>query len=864
MSVALPKRVSSPVLVGRAAELARLRAALAEAAAGRPATVVVAGEAGVGKTRLVTELAGEAGGDGVLTLVGGCLDVGDGTLPYAPVVEALRSLAAALPPEALAEVLGDARGELARLVPELGTPAPEPLTTTPGRMFELLLGVLHRLAGRGPVLLVVEDLHWADRSTRDLLGFLTRNLHAGVATVLTYRADALHRHHPLRPFLAELERGRRSERLELGRLSRHELADLIAEILGRRPASRLVADVLARSDGNPFFTEELLASPEGAELPPALRDLLLARAEALPDDAQRVLRAAAAAGSRVDHHLLASVTDVPAERLAELLREAVGHHLLVVAEGSDAYRFRHALVQEALYDDLLPSERTVLHAGYAGAIAARRAGRAGAAELGQLAYHWYAAGDAGAALLASVEAGQAAEATFALAEAWRHYERALELWGVAPEAAARSPLDRQTLLQRAADAAMLSGEPDRAVALARLALEAVDRAADPMRAGALLERLGRYLWMSVDAEAAMVAYEQAVAVIPAEPPSRERARALAGHGQLLMLRGHLAAAVARCQEAIAAARRFGARAEEGHALDSLGTALSALGQVGDGIDRLREARRIAEELGSTEEVCRADYNLVSVLLYAGRPEAALRLTLQARQTAIRLGSAQVYGAGAVAHAAEALLQLGRWDEAERLLEEEIDLVLPQEGITTIQAHGITNRGLLRLYRGEVAAATADLTIVLERGRKGLEPHASSPLFAALARAAVWDGALGQARALAVRGLGPLVGSDHAHLVAELCLAGLEAEAASAEAARARRSAAELDEVRQVAGRFLARMRAAAGRRATGLTAAEMLAGEAEWSRVEGSGDPRRWAAAAAAWGRPRHPLPGRLRPLPPR
>jgi DNA-binding CsgD family transcriptional regulator/tetratricopeptide (TPR) repeat protein len=847
MSVALPKRVSSPVLVGRAAELARLRAALAEAAAGRPATVVVAGEAGVGKTRLVTELAGEAGGDGVLTLVGGCLDVGDGTLPYAPVVEALRSLAAALPPEALAEVLGDARGELARLVPELGTPAPEPLTTTPGRMFELLLGVLHRLAGRGPVLLVVEDLHWADRSTRDLLGFLTRNLHAGVATVLTYRADALHRHHPLRPFLAELERGRRSERLELGRLSRHELADLIAEILGRRPASRLVADVLARSDGNPFFTEELLASPEGAELPPALRDLLLARAEALPDDAQRVLRAAAAAGSRVDHHLLASVTDVPAERLAELLREAVGHHLLVVAEGSDAYRFRHALVQEALYDDLLPSERTVLHAGYAGAIAARRAGRAGAAELGQLAYHWYAAGDAGAALLASVEAGQAAEATFALAEAWRHYERALELWGVAPEAAARSPLDRQTLLQRAADAAMLSGEPDRAVALARLALEAVDRAADPMRAGALLERLGRYLWMSVDAEAAMVAYEQAVAVIPAEPPSRERARALAGHGQLLMLRGHLAAAVARCQEAIAAARRFGARAEEGHALDSLGTALSALGQVGDGIDRLREARRIAEELGSTEEVCRADYNLVSVLLYAGRPEAALRLTLQARQTAIRLGSAQVYGAGAVAHAAEALLQLGRWDEAERLLEEEIDLVLPQEGITTIQAHGITNRGLLRLYRGEVAAATADLTIVLERGRKGLEPHASSPLFAALARAAVWDGALGQARALAVRGLGPLVGSDHAHLVAELCLAGLEAEAASAEAAHARRSAAELDEVRQVAGRFLARMRAAAGRRATGLTAAEMLAGEAEWSRVEGSGDPRRWAAAAAAW-----------------
>jgi predicted ATPase len=218
-----------------------------------------------------------------------------------------------------------------------------------------------------------------------------------------------------------------------------------------------------------------------------------------------------AAGSRVDHRLLASVADVPEQRLVELLREAVGHHLLVVAEGSDAYAFRHALVQEALYDDLLPSERTVLHASYASAIADRRAGRAGAAELGHLAYHWYAAGDAGAALLASVEAGLAAEAAFALAEAWRHYERALELWGEAPEATSRSPLDRLTLLQRAADAAMLSGEIDRAVALARLALDTVDRAAEPLRAGVLLERLGRYLWMSVDAEAAMVAHEQAVA-----------------------------------------------------------------------------------------------------------------------------------------------------------------------------------------------------------------------------------------------------------------------------------------------------------------------------------------------------------------
>ena len=199
------RRVSSPVLVGRDAEVAQLRAALDRAAAGRPAIVVVAGEAGVGKTRLVAELVGQAGELGAVALTGGCLDVGEGVLAYAPLVEALRPLVVVLDPGELDRVLGGARAELARLVPELGPqaggrPAEAPLAPT--RLFELLLGVLHRLAERGPVLLVVEDLHWADQSTRDLLGFLVRNLRGGVAVVLTYRSDELHRRHTLRPFLA--------------------------------------------------------------------------------------------------------------------------------------------------------------------------------------------------------------------------------------------------------------------------------------------------------------------------------------------------------------------------------------------------------------------------------------------------------------------------------------------------------------------------------------------------------------------------------------------------------------------------------------------------------------------------------------
>src|SRR5215831_19151342 len=308
-------RVSSPVLVGRAAEAAQLWAAFECAQAGSPATVVVAGEAGVGKTRLVTELIARARAQGALALAGGCLDVGEGVVAYAPMVEALRSLGGAIDPAELESVLDGARAELARLVPDLGAPAGARVQDAagaggllPGRLFELLLGVLHRLAARGPVLLVVEDLHWADQSTRELLGFLVRNLRAGVSLVLTFRSDELYRRHPLRPFLAELERSGRAERLELGRLDRREMGELLAGILGEPAPAGLAREILARSQGNPFFAEELLAARAGggepAELPDALRDLLLARVEILPQETQRVLQVAAVAGRRVDHHLL--------------------------------------------------------------------------------------------------------------------------------------------------------------------------------------------------------------------------------------------------------------------------------------------------------------------------------------------------------------------------------------------------------------------------------------------------------------------------------------------------------------------------------------------------------------------------------
>ncbi|MGH2813886.1 MAG: ATP-binding protein, partial [Actinomycetota bacterium] len=323
---------------------------------------------------------------GATVLTGGCVELGGEGVPFVPLVEALRGLVRDLDEPALARLLpGQTRPELAHLLPELGPPATpdgggelDRLSTTPGfwsdqgRLFELLLGLLERLGAERRTVLVVEDLHWADRSTRDLLAFLVRNLrHGRLLLVLTYRSDELHRRHPLRPFLAELDRGRQVERLELARFGPAEVAAQLAGIQGAPVAAELAARIHARSGGNAFFVEELAAAATDGDLPPSLRDTLLARIELLGEPAQQVLRVAAAAGNRVDHDLLAEVAGLPEAELLAALREAVSAQVLLADADDGTYGFRHALVKEAVYAELLPGERTRLHARFAAALAAR-------------------------------------------------------------------------------------------------------------------------------------------------------------------------------------------------------------------------------------------------------------------------------------------------------------------------------------------------------------------------------------------------------------------------------------------------------------------------------------------------------------
>jgi predicted ATPase len=398
---------TSQAFIGRADELQRLGAALERAEQGRPRLVLLAGEAGVGKTRLLLEFADQARRRGARVLAGGCVELGDIGLAYLPVVDALRGLGDdPADAELLAEVAMTAPG-LGRLLPAVARPGPvgahgDGLDQL--QVFDAVRVLLMRRSERSPLVVVLEDLHWADRATRDLVGFLARTLWSGRVTLVTsYRSDELHRRHPLRPLLAELVRLPGVERLELAPFSRAELAAQLATISGAPLPADQLERIHARSEGNPFYAEQLLAAGGAAQvqLPPTLADVLLLPVQALSEPAQQVLRVAAVAGRRVSHGLLAQAAGSPEPDLEQGLREVIGAAVLVADTTTGAYRFRHALLQEAVYGDLLPSEQVRLHAAYARLLAAQPDGVAA-----ELAHHCLQSHDLAGALAASVGAAK--------------------------------------------------------------------------------------------------------------------------------------------------------------------------------------------------------------------------------------------------------------------------------------------------------------------------------------------------------------------------------------------------------------------------------------------------------------------------
>src|SRR4051812_30247563 len=666
---------------------------------------------------------------GTRVLAGDCVALGDAELPYAQIVAALRGVDG----EEVEAIVGHAAAGPAPLLPQLGAgdaTALGPLAQ--GRLFELLLALLGGMASEeNALLLVVEGLHWADRSTRDFLSFLIRTARSErIALVATYRTDELHRRHPLRPFLAEAERAPAVTRLAVPRFTRTELRAQLEGILGHRPEGRLVDDLFARAEGNPFYSEELLAA--GDQLPENVRDTLIMRIEALSPDAQTVLRMAAAAGPRVRHALLVRALELPADALVAALREAVVHHVLVQDPATDAYAFRHALQREAIIDDLLPGERGPLHAALAHALTEDPALSASGGVAAELAFHWAAALNLPAAFGASCEAGAEAARLAAFAEANAHFERAAELFDAVP--AEQRTTTRAQLLQRAAEGAHLAGNTARAAALIGGAVGEVDSAREPMTAALLHERLGRYAWTSGQSNDALDALRVAVALLPPDGPPAERARVLGAEAQLLMLVGRPAEAGARCEQALPLARAAGACAELAGILNTLGATTAMQGRFEEAFAHIREARDIAEHLGDLEELSRSYANLGQALDTSGHIEEAVEIAREGAAMCEREGIAGV-GAFLVTELTGRLVRLGRWEEAGQLA----DAVLDRSLTGLHHSAALTARGHLDALRGHAERARSSLDEAERAQRHAAGAMWTAPVAIARAEAALWAG-----------------------------------------------------------------------------------------------------------------------------
>jgi DNA-binding CsgD family transcriptional regulator/tetratricopeptide (TPR) repeat protein len=858
-------RVASPTFVGRVEELRLLEAAKGRAANGDPAVVLVGGEAGVGKTRLVAELEVRCAADGTRVLSGGCVPVGEGGLAYAPIVEALRGLPSEVGLTAVRQLVGPGWAELARLLPALGEPASGP----PGpaaqvRLFELLLGLLGRLGDRTPVVLVVEDLHWADQSTLDLLAFLVRNLRRErVLLVITHRNDEPGQQR-LGPYLAELDRGGPVQRMELPRLDRVETGAQLVGILGAAPAAELVDAVFARSEGNPFFTEELLAVVRtgSRELPATLRDLLRGRVDALPDHAGQVLAVVAVAGRQVSHRLLVAVAGLDDETLLAGLRVAVASQLLVTAPGEDGYDVRHALLREVINADLLPGERVRLHTALAHTVAdlleSGELDWPGSAA--EVAVHWHQARNLPKALEWSVRAGAEADGIYAYAEAFSHYRRTLELWDRVADAQTRAGVDRVEVLQWAARAADACSDHDRALALIDQALREVDPVAEPVRAGLLHERRGVYLMVTRDLNSRFEALRKAVRLVPADPPSKERTQVLTSFADALVLAGRNHEARVASEEAVAIARQLGAERELSRALTLLGWAQATPGSFDSdvasrrevGLASLREACQLAERQADPELLAHAYGWLGEILMEIGRLEDAVEVSLLGQERVRRLGLAG-YGPDTflLANAVEALYKLGRWDQAYGLANKALAVARPSS-FSERPLPPVLAAAMLEVGRGEFQVAEAHLAAIKDRSLAGVADLARE-YTALVAELRVWQGQLEEARAAVQDGLDRVAGTDEQMRSGRLLCLGLRVEADQAERGRARHDPGEVQAAIRAANALASRAAAMAPNplvpdATTILTAPAVVAlWEAERSRLEGQSDPAQWQQAATAW-----------------
>ena len=659
-------------LVGRAEELAALDAALDAAAAGDANTVLISGDAGIGKTRLVEEFCELARCGGAVVATGFSVPIGGSGLPYAPVVGVLRELVRQFGEDALATLFtasaaeadtssGEVRWSQYSAVPHVA----DELAKT--KNYETLLAYFTRISGQAPCVIVFEDLHWADSASTEVFGFLARNLaSARVLLVGTYRSDEHELGHQLVGWVSELSRAPSVTTLRMTGLTREHVSAMIESIIGEAPGWALVDAVCGRSQGNPFFVEELTAARADPALPPQLQSLVLSRMQGLSKDARDLVRLASVLAPPVSHELLVEVYALEVEALEVALDELVGRQLLVVDTTGTGYAIRHALLREVIYASMLPGERARWHRRVATVLESTPLDERGSRghRAAEIAAHWWAAGVWDASLAPSLTAADAAVAVWAFPEALTHFERALAAAHRLGDEAV-DPVVHASILEQAADAAYMAGACDRSVELAREAIAAADRVMDPLRVARCWALLGRNSWAIGDSELAFESYRRAAALVPADEPSAALARVLAEEARGLMLMSRFGAAERRCRDALPIAVAAGARAEEGHLKYTLGCSRAMQGFHDEGIELIRDALAIAEETANADDLNRAYMGLSAMLAEAGRLEDCVAVIFDS--TAIGEEMWGVRLNGAATNVVDAFIRLGRHADAETLL-----------------------------------------------------------------------------------------------------------------------------------------------------------------------------------------------------
>jgi DNA-binding CsgD family transcriptional regulator len=849
-------------MVGRDGELGRLLNLLDDAEAGRSVVALVSGDAGVGKTRLISEVTRLAAGRGFTVLSGQCAELGD-SVPYLPLADALRGAAQST---GVRDALSS-RPALSRLLPE-GGEGPIADSDRSGlarqQMFGGVLGLLAELAAATPVLLVLEDLHWADASTRDLVTFLSRMLHRErVALIGSYRTDDLHRRHPLRPVVAELLRLPSVIAVDLAPLDPSALAEHLTATTRVRIDATELNDIVTRAEGNAYYAEELLAASVGGDprhrdaLPAGLAALLLNRVEQLTDATQQVLRAAAVAGRKADDELVRAASGLAAAEYEGAVREAVTHQLLV-PDGTEGYVFRHALLREAVYADLLPGERTRLHATMCSLLAdEQRLAMPGTAA--ELAQHCLASHDIPGAFAASVRAGADAEQLGAPAEAHRHYDQALALWERVTDPEKTAGMARGKLGLLSATNAADSGDVDRAVHLLRRLRQVLTVQAeqggvpvDVKLASRIGERLAFNLMLIDDPKAPAEAVEVGrvtVEATPADPPTWQYARALTTYAYALLFEEDFSVARDWAERGIAAARAADAPWVEADALVTLGFMSNREGRNDEAIKVLTAAHRQAREAMVLGVELRSAYHLARAHLERGDLATGGAVAHEGTKRALQTGlDMSPYGWELQHLHFQCHYADGKWDHAQEIADGfPVRVTSPPEAYLSSMALFID------VARGNPA---------VEERRAWIEPfwtvHGFDPFIAhgLLAEHALWQGDTEQALAEAQAAIDlddvpPWGYSPSVLRPAAVALSARADRAAQArasgddETSRAEASAAaELIDIARRGAAFPKRPKFILGPEGRGWLARA----EAEYQRATGDNAPQAWEAVLDAFG----------------